>query len=59
MLEYPKARVIGYSLLSGSSRSSKGDDINQMLKESAAMMADKFISAAKAEKPGKQAKPVK
>jgi hypothetical protein len=53
MVEYPKARVIGYSLLSGSSRSSKGGDINLMLKESAAMMADKFIRAAKAEKPGK------
>jgi hypothetical protein len=28
VVEYPKGRVIGYSLLSGSSRSSKGDDIN-------------------------------
>lgn len=53
VVEYPKARVIGYSLLSGSSRSAKGDDINQLLKDSAARMADKFISAAKAEKPGK------
>lgn len=53
VVEYPKGRVIGYSLLSGSSRSSKGDDINKMLKNSAAMMADKLISAAKAGKPGK------
>ena len=53
VVEYPKARVIGYSHLSGSSRSSKGDDISQMLKDSAAMMADEFIRAAKAEKPGK------
>ena len=53
VLEYPKARVIGYSRLSGSSQSSKGDDVNQMVKHSAASMADKFISAAKAEKPGK------
>ncbi len=53
VMEYPKGRVIGYSLLSGSSRSAKGDDISQMLKDSAAAMADKFISAAKAEKPGK------
>ena len=53
VVEYPKARVIGYSRLSGSSRSSKGDDLNHMLKNSAAMMAEKFIRAAKAEKPGK------
>ena len=55
VVEYPKGRVIGYSRLSGSSRSSKGDDVNQLLKDSAAKMADKFISAAKAEKPGKTA----
>jgi hypothetical protein len=55
VVEYPKARVIGYSLLSGSSPSTKGDDINKMMKDSAAKMADKFISAAKAEKPGKTA----
>jgi len=53
VLEYPKGRVIGYSLLSGSSRSSKGDDMKQMLKESAATMADKFIRVAKTEKPVK------
>jgi hypothetical protein len=53
VVEYPKGRVIGYSLLSGSSRSTKGDDINRMLKDSAAMMADKFSKAAKAGKRGK------
>lgn len=53
VVEYPKGQVIGYSHLSGSSGSTKGDDINQMMKNSAAEMADKFISAAKAEKPGK------
>jgi hypothetical protein len=53
VVEYPKGRVIGYSLLSGSSRSSKGADVSPMLKDSAAMMADKFITAAKAEKPDK------
>ena len=53
VVEYPKSRVIGYSLLSGTSRSSKGVDVNQMLKDSAARMADKLISAAKAEKQGK------
>ena len=53
VVEYPKGRVIGYSLLSGSSRSSKGDDIRPMLKHSAAIMADKFIRVAKAEKPDK------
>lgn len=53
VVEYPKGRVIGYSLLSGSSQSSKGDDISRMLKDSAAMMADKFIKVAKAEKTDK------
>ncbi len=53
VVEYPKGRVIGYSLLSGSSQSSKGDDISQRVKDSAAKMADKFIRAAKVEKPGK------
>ncbi len=53
VVEYPRGRVIGYSLLSGSSRASKGEDINKMLKDSAAKMADQFIRAAKAEKPGK------
>jgi hypothetical protein len=53
VVEYPKARVIGYSLLSSTSRSSKGNEVRQILKDSAAMMADKIISAAKAEKRGK------
>ena len=56
VVEYPKGRVIGYSLLSGSSRSSKGDDMKQVLKDSAALMADKFIKVAKAEKPDKKAR---
>jgi hypothetical protein len=56
VVEYPKGRVIGYSLLSGSSRSSKSHDISPMLKNSAAMMADKFVRAAKAEKPDKLAR---
>jgi hypothetical protein len=56
VVEYPKGRVIGYSRLSGSSRSSKGKDIRPMLKDSAARIADKFIRAAKAEKPDKQAR---
>jgi hypothetical protein len=55
VVEYPKGRVIGYSQLSGSSRSSKSDDISPMLRNSAARMAEKFIRAAKAEKPDKQA----
>src|SRR5512143_2699585 len=55
VVEYPKGRVIGYSLLSGSSRSTKGNHISPMLKDSAAMMADRFIRAAKAEKPDKEA----
>jgi hypothetical protein len=53
VVEYPKGRVIGYSQLSGSSRWSKGDDISPMLKDSAAMMADRFVRAAKAGKPDK------
>lgn len=52
VVEYPKARVIGYSFLSG--RKSEGNDIG-MLKDSAAMIADGFIRAAKAETPGKGA----
>ncbi len=51
VLEYPKGRVIGYSFLS--SRKSEGDDINKILKDSAVMIADRFIRAAKAEKHGK------
>jgi hypothetical protein len=60
VVEYPKGRVVGYSIFAGSKgqscclfRKSEGEDINEMLKDSAGMMADKFISAAKAEKPGK------
>jgi hypothetical protein len=60
VVEYPKGRVIGYSVFGGSKSQScclfgksEGDDINEMLKESAVEMADKFISAAKAERPGK------
>ncbi len=50
VVEYPKGRVIGYSFLSG--KKSEGE-INEMLKDSAAMIADRFIRAAKAEKDGK------
>jgi len=60
VIEYPKGRVIGYSIFAGSKGQSccllgksEGDDINEMLKGSAAEMADKFLSAAKAEKPGR------
>lgn len=60
VIEYPKGRVIGYSVFGGSKSQScclfgksEGDDVNEMLKDSAGMMADKFISAAKAEKAGK------
>ncbi len=48
LLEYPKGRVIGYSFLSG--RKSEGDGINTMVKDSAVMIADSFIQAAKAGK---------
>jgi len=47
VVEYPKGRVIGYSFLSGIK--SEGDDLNKTLKDSAAMIADGFIRAAKAE----------
>jgi len=60
VIEYPKGRVIGYSVFGGSKSQScclfgksEGDDVNEMLKESAVEMAGRFISAAKAEKPGK------
>lgn len=60
VIEYPKARVVGYSVFGGSKSQtcclfgkSEGDDVNEMLKNAAVEMADKFISAAKAEKPGK------
>jgi hypothetical protein len=51
VVEYPKGRVIGYSFLSG--RKSEGDDSSKMVKDAAAMIADRFIQAAKAEKHGK------
>lgn len=54
VVEYPKGLVIGYSHLSGSSSSTKGDDVNPLMKDSAAKMAGAFIGAAKAEKPGKK-----
>ncbi len=47
VVEYPKGQVIGYSFLSGSK--SEGDDTYRVLKDSAAMIADRFIQAAKAE----------
>jgi hypothetical protein len=60
VIEYPKARVIGFSNFAGNKGQScclfgksEGDDINEMLKESAGEMADKFISAAKAGKAAK------
>jgi hypothetical protein len=54
VVEYPKGRVIGYSLLPSGSRQSKSEDINPILKDSAVMMAERFIIAAKAEKPTKE-----
>jgi hypothetical protein len=60
VIEYPKGRVVGYSVFGGSKSQtcclfgkSEDDDVNEMLKNAAGEMADKFISAAKAEKPGK------
>jgi hypothetical protein len=60
VIEYPKGRVIGYSVFGGSKSQtcclfgkSEDDDVNEMLKNAAVEMADRFISAAKAEKPGK------
>ncbi len=52
VVEYPKRRVIDYSFLPG--RKSEGRDINKMLKDSAAMIADRFIRTAKAETHSKQ-----
>ncbi len=49
VVEYPKGRVIGYTFISGIK--SEGDD-NKMLKDSAAIIADTFIQAAKAERHG-------
>jgi len=60
LIEYPKSRAIGYtSFARNQSQScclfgkSEGDDIHEMVKAAAGSMADKFIAAAKAEKPGK------
>ena len=60
VIEYPKARVIGFSSFAQNksqscclSGKSEGDDINEMLKSSAVEMADKLIAAANAAKPGK------
>lgn len=55
----PKNKVVGYSNF-GHSKSqscclfgkSEGDDINEMLKEAAEEMADKFLKTAKAQKAG-------
>jgi hypothetical protein len=52
VVEYPKGRVIGFSFLPG--RKSEGHEINKMLKDSAAMIANRFIQTAKAETHGKQ-----
>jgi len=51
VVEYPKGQVIGYAFLSGIK--SEGDDTNKMLQDSAAMIADRFIQAAKTEKHGR------
>lgn len=53
VVEYPKARVIGYSHVTGSSPSTKGSEVSQLMRESAVKMAEAFISAAKAEKQAK------
>jgi hypothetical protein len=60
VIEYPKARVIGFSSFAQNKSQScclfgksEGDDINEMLKGAAEAMADKFIGAANAAKPGK------
>jgi len=60
VIEYPKSRAIGFTSFArnhGQScclfGKSEGDDIHEMVKAAAGSMADKFIAAAKAEKPGK------
>lgn len=54
VVEYPKARVAGYSIFGGSKGQScclfgksEGEDINEMLKESAATMTDNFLNATR------------
>ncbi len=60
LIEYPKAKAVGYSVFANSKDQScclfgksEGDDVNEMLKDSAHEMADEFLAAAKAEKPSK------
>ncbi len=60
VVEYPKSQAIGFTSFARNQGQScclfgksEGDDINEMLKKAAGSMADNFISAAKAEKPGK------
>ena len=60
VIEYPKSRAIGFTNFARNQGQScclfgksEGDDINEMLKGAGASMADRFIEAAKAEKPGK------
>ncbi len=60
VVEYPKGRPVGFSVFGASKGKSccllgksEGDDVNEMLKNAAGEMADKFIDAAKAERPGK------
>ncbi len=60
VVEYPKGRIIGFTSFARNqgqscclTGKSEGDDINEMLKGVAESMADKFIAAARAEKPAK------
>ncbi len=60
LYEYPKSKPIAYTNFANSKDQScclfgksEGDDINELLKYSAEEMAEKFLSAAKAEKAGK------
>ena len=60
VVEYPKSRAIGYTSFARNQGQScclfgksEGDDIHEMVKGAAGSMADDFIEAAKAERPGK------
>ncbi len=60
VVEYPKGRPVGFSVFGASKGKScclfgksEGDDVHELLKNAAGEMADKFIDAAKAERPGK------
>ncbi len=60
LIEYPKGVAVGYTeFVENKSKScclfgkSEGNDVNELLHDAASQMADKLISAAKAEKPGK------